>query len=133
MTKKLSKKIIRKRLMKECWSLVKEIVQAPESCLCYTCDKILEDPFERQAGHRYHGCLDFDLERNIRVQCVGCNKFRHGNLGEFERRLIKEFGIEWSDSLKADALSKRNDYTIQELEAIKIKLSQQLSDVQSRY
>ena len=44
------------------------------------------------AGHFFHGILDFD-ETNINGQCVGCNKWRHGNLSAYSSYLINKHGI----------------------------------------
>lgn len=46
-----------------------------------------------QAGHRWHGKLDFD-EININRQCSFCNKWRQGNLSKYDDYLIAKYGIE---------------------------------------
>lgn len=46
-----------------------------------------------QAGHRWHGKLDFD-EININRQCSYCNKWRQGNLSKYDDYLISKYGIE---------------------------------------
>lgn len=62
---------------------------------CYTCDK--KDHWKKMyAGHFVQGrrpSILFQLDI-IRVQCVGCNRFRHGNLNVFTPKMINELGLE---------------------------------------
>lgn len=69
------------------------------------------------AGHFIHGRLDFD-PRNIHVQCSYCNRYLHGNLGEYAIRLIGELGQAGVKKLKADSIKKGNDYSVLELEGV---------------
>lgn len=46
-----------------------------------------------QAGHRWHGKLDFD-EININRQCSACNKWKQGNLSKYDDYLIGKYGHE---------------------------------------
>lgn len=46
-----------------------------------------------QAGHRWHGKLDFD-EININRQCSACNKWKQGNLSKYDDYLIGKYGME---------------------------------------
>ena len=46
-----------------------------------------------QAGHYKHNVLDFD-EMNVHCQCVRCNKYLHGNGGEYAFRLARHYGLE---------------------------------------
>ena len=108
---------VRKTLKKKAWRLMSYCVRKGASdwrgnVECYTCGKVV--PFkEAQAGHRHHGKLDLD-ERNIHVQCVGCNLYLSGNLGNYEHRLIQENGLEWAKELKRDA-DRFKGYTLDEL------------------
>ena len=54
------------------------------------------------AGHFYHGLLDFD-EENINGQCVRCNKWLHGNLAPYSHYLLKKLGRK-----KMEVLNKRH-------------------------
>lgn len=59
---------------------------------CYTCSTRLEWQ-KCDAGHyigRKNMFLRWDIERNIKVQCVSCNRHKHGNLAEYGKRLEKE-------------------------------------------
>lgn len=62
------------------------------NCQCYTCPTNL--PYQQmQAGHyisRANLLLRWDVIRNIRVQCSGCNCVKHGNLAVFAQNLEKE-------------------------------------------
>lgn len=82
---------------------------------CYTCYRSY--PWkELQAGHFVHNSYDFDVDLNIRPQCVYCNKHRHGQPLEYYLHLVKEVGQE-----KADYARTRkhwNDYRRKDLEEI---------------
>lgn len=64
---------------------------------CVTCDKVL--PVELlQAGHFFHGVLDFD-EENINAQDARCNKWLSGNLAIYSTYLLKKLGKKKFDAL----------------------------------
>jgi len=90
-------------------------VRIRDKGICYTCG-VQKEISEMQAGHRHHGKLSLD-ERNIHCQCVKCNMYLSGNLGAYERRLIEEYGLEWSKQLERDAWLKGDNYSFEELEA----------------
>ena len=88
-------------------------------CECISCDKWLT--FEgSQAGHFWskgaYPAVRFD-ERNVHVQCTGCNTFRHGNLLEYQPRLIEKIGQDQYDQLKQDRNQARK-YTVWELQEL---------------
>lgn len=59
--------------------------------VCYTCGK-RKDTYD--AGHwipRHHYSTRYD-PRNVKKQCLGCNRFRGGEPGHFAAELIKEYG-----------------------------------------
>jgi hypothetical protein len=95
----------RKYWQDKCWKLMSLIVRHTNSKegknVCYTC-KNMFDIKELQAGHRHHGKLDFD-QRNLKPQCVRCNHFLSGNLGNYERNLIKDYGMKWAEKLERDS------------------------------
>jgi hypothetical protein len=70
-----------------------------------------------QCGHYLHNKLDFDL-RNLKPKCLRCNYFLSGNLGIYGERLVKDYGQDWIDQLRAKAQVKGNYYTRQELNEI---------------
>jgi hypothetical protein len=58
----------------------------------------------------------FDL-RNIHLQCPYCNNQLHGNLIEYRKNMIEQFG----EDLVLELEEKKNqtkDFTIEELEAL---------------
>jgi hypothetical protein len=55
---------------------------------CVTCGSTNQ----LQAGHFYHGVLDFD-EENINAQCKQCNHFKSGNLALYSIYLLKKLGL----------------------------------------
>ena len=64
---------------------------------CVTCDKVL--PVELlQAGHFFHGVLDFD-EENINAQDARCNKWLSGNLAPYSVYLLGKLGKKKFDAL----------------------------------
>ncbi len=72
-----------------------------------------------QAGHFWHGCLDFD-EMNINAQCNKCNTYLSGNLAPYSVYLINKHGIEaFKDLEKRHYLALRGErYSDQELQEI---------------
>ena len=123
--KKTTKKFqesIRKKLHRIAWKLVSEWVRKDAMIYkddgiaeCYTCGNRFHWK-DLHCGHRHHGKLDFDL-RNLKAQCVKCNTYLHGNLGNYERRLIEQYGIEWSKKLELDANTDLG-YTIEEIKKV---------------
>jgi hypothetical protein len=73
------------------------------------------------AGHRFHSCsIHLFDPRFVRCQFTGCNRFKHGNLGVYEQKLIAEFGLEiMQEAEKLSHISKR--WIPRELEAIRVK------------
>jgi len=83
-------------------------------------------PSDWSGGHyfsagKYSGLI-FD-ERNCHAQCnTYCNKYLSGNLLEYRKNLVLEFGEEWMKQLEEDANRLRNyKYTKSELIDIKNK------------
>ncbi len=118
-----------KKWKARCWKLMSEWVRRSGADFqgftwCFTCRK----PFqwkELDCSHRHHGKLDLD-ERNLRPCCTKCNRFLHGNLGEYERRLIEENGLEWAQKLAYDAAQHKGYTNIDELKRIHADLQEKL-------
>jgi hypothetical protein len=118
------------------WKLMSEFVRrmgadANGMNKCFTCDAVKHWK-ELQAGHRHHRKLNYDL-RNIWCQCARCNGKQSngglsGNLGEYENRLIRKFGLAWADKLKLDA-NTAPPYTITEVMAINADLTAKLDEI----
>lgn len=109
------------KLKKKAWKLISLYVRSNGSQEgfneCFTCYKWCSWKYDLQAGHYIHGKLDFDL-RNLKPQCVQCNHYKSGNLGVYAERLLKEYGQNWIDQLRAKAQVKGNYYTRIELNEI---------------
>lgn len=122
-----------KKWGKKCWKLMSELVRrlgADEDGYdtCFTCPARFHWK-QLQAGHRHHRRLDFDI-RNIHKQCWRCNGKQSmgglsGNLGAYEKRLIRENGLEWADKLELDA-NTHPGYRLHELKTIHQELSDKL-------
>lgn len=92
MIKKLTVSQIKKKLDTE-FSIFIRLKYADKNGLvaCYTCG-IKKHWKEMQCGHydsRSHLSTRWD-EENARVQCVGCNVFKHGNMVEYSFLLEAE-------------------------------------------
>lgn len=127
--KKPVKSKLKKKLKNKAWKLMSEYIRKKGADKkgynsCYTCG-IIKHWKELHAGHRHHNKLDCD-ERNIKPQCCKCNTWEHGNLGNYERKLIEEYGIDWCKQLEKDAWTKGNNYSTEELEKIIIDLEKKL-------
>ena len=121
------KHISLKSLRKKAWGLHSELVRRLARGKCFTCND-QRDWKEQNAGHFIHkDCLDFD-DIAIQCQCVGCNKWKSGNLGEFAIRLIKKYGIDIVESIKEKA-NKNHKFNITELEEIITKYKILLQDL----
>jgi len=63
---------------------------------CISCNKPLHD-IKFDAGHFFsaggHSLTTFDLD-NIHGQCVECNRWKHGNIFEYQKKLIDKIGYE---------------------------------------
>jgi Bacteriophage Lambda NinG protein len=85
---------------------------------CFTCDSKLGAKYD--AGHFFsaggHWSVRFD-ERNIHAQCVNCNQHKHGNLIEYQKRLVSKLGYDEYALLEAESKKTRN-YTKEELKEI---------------
>jgi hypothetical protein len=101
---------------------------------CISCDNKLVGKFD--AGHFYssggHKAVTFD-ENNVHGQCVACNQHKHGNLLEYQPRLIERIGQHEYDELTN--LSKQTrKYTREELKTLtkhykdKLKALKQLNN-----
>jgi hypothetical protein len=85
---------------------------------CITCGRSYHWK-DAQAGHfvsRKTNKLRFD-ERNVNLQCVGCNMFKSGEQWVYGKELDKKYGDGTADEL----MSKRHEtykFTVTELEEI---------------
>lgn len=98
---------------------------------CISCGKRLE----LQAGHYIAqgscGLLRFN-EENINGQCVGCNKFMHGNLINYRIGLVEKIGekqVKYLENHRHDL----HKWTREELETIKSDYQAKIKDLEEFY
>lgn len=134
--KQKKKQKLLRSLKKALWKLISYYIRFSQANFngmvkCYTCNKLIKAK-EANAGHFFHNKLDFDL-RNLRPQCVGCNLFKHGNLGIYAKKLIKENGIEWLEQLERDAIKKGNSYSREEIMILTRDFKLKNENIKSEY
>lgn len=102
---KKSKKLTPKEILRnKAWATFSKWIRARDG-KCVTCGS----ENTPQAGHRWHGKLDFD-EININQQCSGCNKWRQGNLSKYDDYLISKYGMEvWQELYKRKNLANAGE------------------------
>lgn len=100
------KKLTRSKLVKKLDAVFSQYVRLSASdkdgnCVCITCGKVAHWKGEGQsAGHfqsRRHYATRWD-ERNVAVQCAGCNVFRYGEQYKFSLYLGKKLSQELLDT-----------------------------------
>lgn len=101
------------------WKTFSEYVRKSEKGICFTCGK--QDDYRNvDAGHyvpRSAGLsLYFDI-RNVHVQCVACNRFRHGNLQAYAIALRDKYGPNILEELDAKRRQIKK-YTVTEYQAL---------------
>ncbi len=100
------KKPPQKTLKRKAWDTFSKWVRERDK-MCVTCgsrNTLLN------AGHFWHGVLDFD-EMNINAQCIGCNNYKSGNLAPYSVYLINKYGIEkFQDLEKRHYLAMAGEY-----------------------
>ena len=86
---------------KKAWVKFSEWVRRKADGVCFTC-RVKNRWQDCDAGHFRHDRLDFDT-RNVHCQCQKCNRFLHGNLGNYALALAEEIGLEGVNQLNRDA------------------------------
>lgn len=86
------------------WELCKQITRKVYGDTCYTCKKKGLEGSNWQTGHFLTSStcsmeLRYDL-KNLRPQCMPCNKWKSGNWPAYEEHLIRDHGLEYVDELK---------------------------------
>lgn len=99
------KKVSRKYLKEKAWNAFSVYIRTKNTdphgfAQCYTCYTIKHWK-QMDAGHGIAGRNNavLFLEQVVKPQCRQCNRFKHGRLEIFTRRLIEEIGIEEYDKL----------------------------------
>lgn len=104
--KKLSYSKLKKKAWKV-WSLKRRKAEADYRGLvtCVTCGNL--KPYkEVDLGHFCHGKLDFHPQAT-QIQCSRCNRFLHGNLGNYAIWLDKKYGYGTAEKLKILAAKQK--------------------------
>jgi len=99
-TKKYLKKI-GKTWKRKAWEKFSEWIRRKAMGVCFTCGAVNRWQ-DCDAGHFRHDRLDFDT-RNVHCQCQKCNRYMHGNLGNYALALMEEIGIDGVNQLNKDA------------------------------
>lgn len=97
---KKSKKLSVRQLKVKLDTVFSKFIRTRDNWTCYTCGKHGVGG-QIHCGHfisRSHNSTRYD-EMNCNAQCVACNVFKDGNMGEYALRLIKDYGEEEFEAL----------------------------------
>lgn len=100
------------------WNIFSKYIRARDKGICFTCGK-RDDPQNMDAGHfRHNRSSVFFDEWNVHAQCTKCNRFLHGNLGDYALRLEDKIGRKALDELikKSYQIKKWKPRELKELE-----------------
>ena len=114
----MAKKLTRSKLVKKLDNIFSQYIRLSNSvndiAECVTCNK--KDHWKKmQCGHfqsRKHYSTRWD-ERNVAVQCAGCNVFRYGEQFKFSLYLGKKLSQELLD--KSRIITKFASYELEEM------------------
>lgn len=109
-------------LKRKLWEVFARYIKARDKNTCFTCDKVIVNPYENNAGHfipkAAGGMALYFHEDNVHVQCSKCNCYLGGNQYIYGERLgtlkaselqMLRFKIEkWNEE---DYLRKIDEYT----------------------
>ncbi len=90
------------------WKFFSLYIRQRDKGVCISCGKT-DDWRNTDAGHyipKTAGLSIYFDEQNVNCQCVGCNRFRHGNLSQYAIALRKKYGpdiLEELDKRRATA------------------------------
>ena len=122
-----------KKAKKKAWDVFSVYIRKPkngdENQQCYTCGAIKKWQ-EMDAGHGISGRNNavLFLEAVVKPQCQQCNRFKHGELHIFTRKLIEELGLEQYDELlRGSNLVVK--YSVQDYLQIEQKYKELFSDL----
>jgi hypothetical protein len=82
-------------LKKRAWTVFSKWVRQTGHGICFTCEKPVEAA-KANAGHYIDASicgaiLNFH-PRNVHVQCVGCNLWKHGNKAVYRVKMVEKYG-----------------------------------------
>jgi hypothetical protein len=90
----------KQRAEKRALKAFSDYIRERDNWTCYTCGK-RGDRHNMDAGHmisRRFSAIKFD-EINVHCQCVYCNKYLSGNLHEYIKKFLIEYGMEKYEQL----------------------------------
>lgn len=104
--KKKSPKKLKDELWAECKRLVRAKYATPYGWNCFTCNRVIDEPFKAHTAHFIPSAacgafLRYDL-RNLRVCCYYCNVNLGGNGSMYYKMLVEESGQDYVDQLFKD-------------------------------
>lgn len=112
LAKKRKKRSPREILRDKAWTTFSKWIRNRDP-FCVTHLVLGKEVPSENAGHYWHGKLDFD-EININGQCVNCNKWNSGRLAEYGTYLRKKYGIEEVESLETRKNQTGAEYRTEE-------------------
>ena len=97
-------------LKKKAWELFSKYIRERDK-VCFTCGAKTD-----HAGHWRHGHtkVGFFNEKNVNGQCVKCNLYLSGNLGEYTLKMGKKYGLKKAEQMWK-YFSKDHNWTRKEL------------------
>lgn len=106
------------------WIRLRDCVETdgtPFAAICCTCNKLTQNNGDLQASHfildsKNGNSTSFDPV-NVNSSCKRCNRFLHGNLGNYAVFIIKKYGQDELDRLQRLKLITKK-WTITEFEEI---------------
>ena len=110
------------RLLKKAEKVFNSYIRRRDQGLkCISCDHGEVQHAGHYLNQGQHSLFRFD-ETNVNGQCVGCNLFRHGNLINYRKGLIKRYGSEAVEFMESQG-SYTKKWSRSELEEIITKYS----------
>jgi hypothetical protein len=107
------------KLKKRAWGVFSKWIRKRDDYICFTCGKDLKGSVALHAGHyisKRHPSTMFD-ERNVHAQCMYCNMWDYGNMGNYTLNLIDKYGLGVIREL-VDKSKIPHSFTRDELEGI---------------
>lgn len=98
--------------------------------VCYSCGK--EFYFsDLNAGHYIPRKWNntFLDETNVHAQCVGCNKYKDGNIGDYTITLQNEYGMDYNQKLYIKSRQEKK-FTKEELESLLVYYKSKIKELE---
>lgn len=130
------KKIVSKvKIKRKLWKVFSEFIRRRDEGKCFTCST-QKDYKEMDAGHYIPTSICGEYlyfnEREVNCQCRACNRFKHGNLTEYARRLVKKYGagiLEELNNIKKEGKTMPATEMLKKVEYYKNEISKLTEEV----